>query len=324
MACVSQWNKILFFSVSLRGILLFEWNSQTYLQGKIKKSNCYFLPCLFVHLQHWLESESVTVSRPTLCDPMHCSLPGSSVHGILQARILEWVAISFSRASSRPRDGTQVSCIGRQTLYHLSHQGRPMCFDHWEIQDAHGPLGTSERDRRGLDFQLCCSLPVPRWARPSAECEQVKFRVKEDNEGSLFSLDMSCCKQKDSEIIVYEIESAHPYLLRKRRRENACGEVDEGETEMCLEWISRLVTAVQVRGPQPPPVGTLNCHGWCDCGSGQVRFTVIAVCLSPRLDCTYPERGGWGPDHSLYCLKQRVMCLGSCFVYIKSRGVIIY
>ena len=42
----------------------------------------------------------------TLCDPMNCSPPGSSVHGILQARILEWVAISFSRGSSRPRDWT--------------------------------------------------------------------------------------------------------------------------------------------------------------------------------------------------------------------------
>ena len=42
---------------------------------------------------------------------MDCSLPGSSVHGILQARILEWVAISFSRGSSWPRDQTQVSCI---------------------------------------------------------------------------------------------------------------------------------------------------------------------------------------------------------------------
>ena len=40
----------------------------------------------------------------TLCDTMDCSLPGSSVHGILQARILEWVAISFSRGSSQPRD----------------------------------------------------------------------------------------------------------------------------------------------------------------------------------------------------------------------------
>ena len=42
---------------------------------------------------------------------MDCSPPGSSVHGILQARILEWVAISFSRESSQPRNQTQVSCI---------------------------------------------------------------------------------------------------------------------------------------------------------------------------------------------------------------------
>ena len=46
-----------------------------------------------------------------LCNPMDCSPPGSSVHGILQARILEWVAISSSRGSSQPRDRTQVSCI---------------------------------------------------------------------------------------------------------------------------------------------------------------------------------------------------------------------
>ena len=48
-------------------------------------------------------------SCSTLCDPMDCSLPGSSVRGIFQARILEWVAISFSRGSSWPRDRTQVS-----------------------------------------------------------------------------------------------------------------------------------------------------------------------------------------------------------------------
>ena len=46
---------------------------------------------------------------PTLCKPMDCSLPGSSVHGILQARILEWAAIPFSRGSSQPKDWTQVS-----------------------------------------------------------------------------------------------------------------------------------------------------------------------------------------------------------------------
>ena len=57
----------------------------------------------------------------TLCDPMDCSPLGSSVHGILQARILEWIAMPSSRRSSWPRDWTHisyVSCIGRWVLYH--------------------------------------------------------------------------------------------------------------------------------------------------------------------------------------------------------------
>ena len=58
----------------------------------------------------------VAKSYPTLCDPMDCSLPGSSVHGASQARILEWIAISFSRGSSCPGDWTWVFCIARQTL----------------------------------------------------------------------------------------------------------------------------------------------------------------------------------------------------------------
>ena len=53
----------------------------------------------------------VTKSCPTLWDPVDCSLPGSFLHGILQARILEWVPISFSRGSSRTRDWTRVSGI---------------------------------------------------------------------------------------------------------------------------------------------------------------------------------------------------------------------
>ena len=60
-------------------------------------------------------------SCPTLCDPMGYSPPGSSVHGILQVRILEWIAMPSSRGSSQPRDHTGVSyitCIGRQVLYH--------------------------------------------------------------------------------------------------------------------------------------------------------------------------------------------------------------
>ena len=66
-----------------------------------------------------------TQSRLTPCNPMDCSPPGSSVHGILQARILEWVAIPSSRGSSQPRNRTGISCICRQILYQLSYQGRP-------------------------------------------------------------------------------------------------------------------------------------------------------------------------------------------------------
>ena len=54
---------------------------------------------------------SVAKPRPSHWDPMDCGPPGSSDHGVLQARILEWVAIPFSRGSSRPRDQTPVSCV---------------------------------------------------------------------------------------------------------------------------------------------------------------------------------------------------------------------
>ena len=61
-----------------------------------------------------------------LRDPVDCSLPGSSIHGILQARILEWVAISFSRGSSPPRDRTQVSCIaGRRFTLWATRKAHP-------------------------------------------------------------------------------------------------------------------------------------------------------------------------------------------------------
>ena len=67
-------------------------------------------------------------SCPTLCNSMDCSPPGCSVHGILQARILEWVAMPSSRGPSQPRDRiylSHVSCMGRQILCHWHHLGSP-------------------------------------------------------------------------------------------------------------------------------------------------------------------------------------------------------
>ena len=72
-----------------------------------------------------------SLSHVWLCDLLECSLPGPSVHGILQVRILEWIAIPFSRGSSQSRDRTYVSCIGRQILYPLSHLGSLIVACKW-------------------------------------------------------------------------------------------------------------------------------------------------------------------------------------------------
>ena len=77
--------------------------------------------------QHGVCAKSLQ-SCPTLCHSTDYSPPGSSVHGVLQARMLEWVAMPSSRASSRPRDQAlifYVSCTGRQVLYHWCHLGDP-------------------------------------------------------------------------------------------------------------------------------------------------------------------------------------------------------
>ena len=103
----------------------------------------------------------VTQSCLTLCDPMDCSPPGSSVHGILQAKILEWVAMPFSRGSSQPRDRTQVSCFGRWVPYRLSHQGRPPSV----LTLHHTPLRVQLRAAKSGEvnwahFTLFCLVPL--------------------------------------------------------------------------------------------------------------------------------------------------------------------
>ena len=92
-----------------------------------KSSKCWHHLRVILHLKEG-EGEAAQLC-PIVCDPMDCNLLGYSIHGILQARILEWIAIffsiSFSRGSSRPRYRTQVSCIG----------GRR--FNLWATKKAH-------------------------------------------------------------------------------------------------------------------------------------------------------------------------------------------
>ena len=91
---------------------IFFLSALTFLPPGISASLCPNLATQFhVH------ACSVTQSCLTFCDPMDSSPSSSSVQGISQGRILEWVAISFSRGSSQPRDQTRVSYIGRQIFF---------------------------------------------------------------------------------------------------------------------------------------------------------------------------------------------------------------
>ena len=87
---------------------------------------------------------SVTQLCPTPWDPMDCRPPGSSVHGMVQARILEWVAISFCKGSSQLRDQTQVSCIAGWFFYHWTTK---------EVWCQHCSLGKTYARARGRDSE---------------------------------------------------------------------------------------------------------------------------------------------------------------------------
>ena len=84
--------------------------------GKEHIKAIYCHPAYLTYMQTE-KRKSVTQLCLIFCDPMDCSLPGFSVYGILQARVREWVAISFSRGFSRPSNWTPVSCIAVFTLW---------------------------------------------------------------------------------------------------------------------------------------------------------------------------------------------------------------
>ena len=74
-------------------------------------SYCFYFSASVIGCINSEKESEVAQLCPTLCDPIGCSLPGSSVHGIFQAKILEWLAIPFSRGSSWARDWTMISCV---------------------------------------------------------------------------------------------------------------------------------------------------------------------------------------------------------------------
>ena len=111
----------------------------------------------------------VTQSCMTLCHPKDYSPPGSSVHGIFQARIAEWVAVSFTRGSSRPSDRTRVSyvsCICQAGFLPLAPPGRPWMHRMERGGPVSGGTKALPRERQ----EPCPSPPLPtqgsRWTHP--------------------------------------------------------------------------------------------------------------------------------------------------------------
>ena len=106
----------------------------------------------------------VLVSCVQLCDPMDCSLPDSSFHGIFQARILEWVAIPFSRGSSWPRDQTQVSCIAGR-FFTFSATMEALCFCNSAVQgeQLRNSSTGQEGGSRSRAYRHSACLRAARW-----------------------------------------------------------------------------------------------------------------------------------------------------------------
>ena len=93
-----------------------------------------------------------------LCDPMGCSPPGSSVHGIFQARVLEWVAIFFSRGSSQPRDRTRNSHTAGRHFNRLNHQGSPLYLS---VQFSRSVVSASLRPHESQRARPPCPSRTP-------------------------------------------------------------------------------------------------------------------------------------------------------------------
>ena len=94
-----QYNFCSFLWLLMRTVIMVIWENGLFRESAVRRGQILTAKSL------------VTQSCPTLCNPMDCNLPGSSLRGIFQERVLEWVAISFFRGSSQPRNQTWVSCI---------------------------------------------------------------------------------------------------------------------------------------------------------------------------------------------------------------------
>ena len=128
--CFLEQHNIALPLIVLSAFQLNTWQSKpSYMKNWKNSGSKYMTPSICIHFEskYMLDLVCVLVAQacPTLCNPMDCSPPGSSVHGILQAWIQEWVAISLSRGSSQPRNQSWVSCFAGG------------CFTAWATREVH-------------------------------------------------------------------------------------------------------------------------------------------------------------------------------------------
>ena len=132
---------------------------------------------MFFH--YFLCACSVAQSSPTVCDPGDSSLPGSFIHGIFQARILQWVTISFCRGSSWPWDWTFVSCIsciGRWVLYHWAVENG--LLSSWETLFKYRALKNKVSVERPGRYHLSHRMKAKLVAMVGIDCHLIGWNEK--------------------------------------------------------------------------------------------------------------------------------------------------
>ena len=173
-------------SIRNSGIYEDDLGPDSILKDLLSKKTVEVLP--WARRRGWRKKVKMLITQPclTLCNPVDCSPPGSSVHGILQARILEWVAITFSRGSFWPRNQSQVSCIAGRffTVWATREAPGPYGGDS-SVQFSHSVMSDSLRPHELQHARPPCPSPTPRvhpdsrpssqWCHPAISSSVVPF-----------------------------------------------------------------------------------------------------------------------------------------------------
>ena len=148
------------------------------------------------------------------CDPLECSLPGSSVHGILQARILEWIAMLFSRGSSWPRDWTQISCTaGRFFTVWATREALYAEHIMWNagLDESQARMKIAGRNINNIKYADDTTLI----AESKEELKSLLMKVKEESENVGLELNIQKTKiMASSPITSWQIEGEKVGVVR--------------------------------------------------------------------------------------------------------------